>query len=452
MSDDRLFEAFHVLNEPIEPEADFAGRLFEALAGDLGFRPVTRRAAMARRFAGASPAFRLAYLAAILGLVIAAAIAVALVGGQRIQPRTAAEIVAASQAAQLDPPAYDMTIRADDERITRVRTDGRGAWRWDWIRDRERPAGAYEVHAAGQAAAYDPGYNTWTVSADGRTIVDAPPLTWHLPYHPVPNDPQAAEPGSSTAPPPEWFTCSSWVRLADDVVAGRPSYHVACDAREFWIDEESSLLVGVFSPTGQESAGVSGRATAMDLQPSFPPDMFALTPPAGALAVDPNNPPASTVLAVGRSAPRLTGTTLDGKAFDSAAQAGPQVVYFWATWCKPCAGSQLIDLETVAERHATAVTTVTITIGDQLGTVTGYVKANGIRLPVVNDSASLLKSWGISAIPALVMLDANGAVAALSIGPIPASELQSMYAALSAGQPVPTPVATSAPPAEAPSS
>lgn len=443
MSDDRPFDRFHVLDRPIKPEAAFAERLFDDLAVDLGFRPVTRREAVVRRFADASPAFRLAYLAAILGLLFAAVLAAALVGTQLVRAKTAAEIVSASQAAQLDPPAYDMTIRADDGRTTRVRMDGQGAWRWDRISDPEMPdmpAGTYEVHVGGQVGRYDPGYNSWSLSADDAPILYASLLGWQL----IP------KPSTTEPLPVGWFSCASWERLADDVIADRPAYHVACGAREFWVDEESSLLVGMLTPPGQELAGVSGRGMALTLAPTFPPDTFTLTGPAGAVAVDPNNPPASTVLAVGRSAPRLTGTTLDGTTVDTSAQAGPLVVYFWATWCSPCTGPQLSDLQTVATRHAPSVTTVTIATWDQLGTVTGYVGAKGIRLPVVNDSGSLLKSWGISAIPALVMLDRSGAVAALRLGPVPASELEQMYAALAAGEPVPTPSATAVPSREAP--
>jgi hypothetical protein len=141
MSDARPFDSFHVLDGPIEPDAAFRERLFEGLAADLGFRPVTRRGLIVRRFGDASPAFRLAYLAAMLGLLLAAAIVAALVGARLVNNKTPLDIVGASQAAQMDPPPYDMTINADDGRIIRVRTDGRGAWRLDRITDQELPTG-----------------------------------------------------------------------------------------------------------------------------------------------------------------------------------------------------------------------------------------------------------------------------------------------------------------------
>ena len=156
------------------------------------------------------------------------------------------------------------------------------------------------------------------------------------------------------------------------------------------------------------------------------------------MAIDPDNPPVSTVLEVGRKAPRLTGTTLDGKTFDTGTQPGPMVVFFWATWCPPCLGTPMTDLKTVAERHAASVATATVDADDHLDALTSYLSANPIRLPVVADSGSMMKSWGLDAVPALVMLDRSGAVAAMRVAPVSASDLEQMYAALSAGEPVPT--------------
>ncbi|MGE5624426.1 MAG: TlpA family protein disulfide reductase [Bacillota bacterium] len=47
--------------------------------------------------------------------------------------------------------------------------------------------------------------------------------------------------------------------------------------------------------------------------------------------------PAALALDTGDATPALTGTTLDGKAFDLAALKGKVVVVnLWATWCEPC--------------------------------------------------------------------------------------------------------------------
>jgi len=434
MDDKQLFDTFRVLDASAEPDLAFADTLFETLAGDLGFRADDRRRRAIVPMRPRASALRLAYVAAILGLLLAAALAAALLAGALLHERTAAEIVAASQAMQLEPPAYDMTVSGNGgSMVLRVRTNGHDAWRWDWISSPELAAGTFEVHDGTQVGRFDAADNTWTVSPDDRSSLDGTVLTWALPHVPTQGTSQ-----------PNWFICPSWTRLPDDAVAGRPAYHVACDKREFWVDQATFALVGVEAPSGEALGGFTGRATAFDSSPDFSSGTFAMAAPPGAVAVDPNNPPVSTVLVIGQPAPRISGATLDGTTFDTSTLSRPAAVYVWGPWCDPCAGSHLLDLQSVAERHASTVSTMTVAVASELGTVTGYVESNGIRLPVINDgnAGTISTAWKIQSIPALVMLDRNGVVVGIRSYALGPDDLERAYAALEAGLPVPTPEPT----------
>ncbi len=459
MSDDRPFDRFHVLDGPIQPEGAFAERLFEALAADLGYRPERGLAGLRRRARRAlglerppvgARALRLAYLAAILGLLVALAIGAALAAGQFLQ-RSAEDIVRASQALYRDGtvPAFTMTIRYRDASVDRFLWNGAGSLRIETVSGvglQGLAAGSYVVSTPQGRGIFDAGADTWLQgSRPALWPLDGLPLFW-INHEGVPVPVPAGQAPTAAPVPvaPPTYTCPAWLREADGTVAGRSVYHVTCGSVGFWIDTQTLVLLRNDNPEAHQLEVIGFEPGV-----SAPAEAFALVKPPGAF--DEADRPPSTVLVVGQPAPTLSGPLLGGGTFTSAALAGrPSVVYFWGTWCAPCLGPQLSDLQTVATRHAPSVTTVTIATSDQLGSVTGYVNANVIRLPVVNDSGSLSEAWGISAIPALVMLDRSGAVAALRIGPVPASELEQMYAALAAGEPVPTPSATAVPSSEAP--
>jgi len=440
MSDDRLRSAFRLLDTPLDPHPAFAERLYESLAIEAGFRGATARrrpwrwGTLVPDWRTMTPAMRLVYLAAVVTLLLAALIGAGLAARLLLAEPSAADIVAASQGVQQDPPAYRMTIQAiDPVRRYVISFDGHGAWRWDRLVEPELAAsaqGAYEIHADGRVGRFDPTFRTWSVTGDElRLVENGTWLSWieAVPY----------QPGS----PIPWISCDSWERLDDEVVASRPAYHLRCAAREFWVDTTSLLLAGMSTPQGSEGAGVSGMATALEIDPPFSSDTFALTAPVGAQVIDQNNPPASLVLRVGEPPPSWTATYLDGRVLDSSKLGLPAAVYAWAPWCPPCLGSTLQDLQAVASGHP-EITTVAVAL-DQQRTVRGYLTQHPLTVPVAYDDAdSLMGAWALNGIPTLVLLDRDGNVAAVHPGPLTGADLQAMYAALAAGDPIPSPVPT----------
>lgn len=143
MADDRMFAAFRTFDAPLDPDPAFADRLFEDLAVDLGYRPQRGLAGLRRRARRALgldrlpvgyPALRLAYLAALIGLLFALAIGAALVASQLLQ-RSAADIVSSSQALYRDGTAspFTMTIRYQDGSIERFLWNGAGSLRIETV-------------------------------------------------------------------------------------------------------------------------------------------------------------------------------------------------------------------------------------------------------------------------------------------------------------------------------
>ena len=174
MSDDRPFDRFHVLDRPIDPDPAFAERLFDDLAVDLGYRPERGLAGLRRRARRAlglerppvgARALRLAYLAAILGLLVALAIGAALAAGQFLQ-RSAEDIVRASQALYRDGtvPAFTMTIRYRDASVDRFLWNGTGSLRIETVSGvglQGLAAGSYVVSTPQGRGTFDAGWDTW---------------------------------------------------------------------------------------------------------------------------------------------------------------------------------------------------------------------------------------------------------------------------------------------------
>ena len=138
-------------------------------------------------------------------------------------------------------------------------------------------------------------------------------------------------------------------------------------------------------------------------------------------------------IALAADSPSLAGrglalTGLDGKRvpLDTLLASGPVVINFWATWCGPCR-VELPQLQKVyQEMEGKGVTFAAVSLdrGMKRDVLENFLKGRSIALPVYRDeSGSLAKVFGVSAIPATFVLAADGKVAFQSRGYRPGDEV-----------------------------
>jgi peroxiredoxin len=117
---------------------------------------------------------------------------------------------------------------------------------------------------------------------------------------------------------------------------------------------------------------------------------------------------------VGRMAPPLTLTTIDGKALDLAALRGRKAVYlkFWATWCVPCR-EQMPHFEQAKRTAGDDLEVVAINIGfdDTLAQINAYRRELGLTMPIVRDDDGRLgELFGLRVTPQHVVIGKDGRI------------------------------------------
>ncbi len=115
------------------------------------------------------------------------------------------------------------------------------------------------------------------------------------------------------------------------------------------------------------------------------------------------------------AAPVLQGVTLAGSAYRLPPHSTrPLLVHFWATWCPICRTEQS-TLAAIAHDYPDV-----ITIAMQSGKpeeVAGYLRAQGVDFPVVNDaSGNLSNAWGVHAVPASFIIAPDGQIRFVEVG------------------------------------
>lgn len=110
----------------------------------------------------------------------------------------------------------------------------------------------------------------------------------------------------------------------------------------------------------------------------------------------------------------LTLLDIDGKEvrLDRVAADQPLLLYFWATWCKPCRKTQP-KVAALAKKYEDRVKVVGINVGglDSPKDVKKYISRQKIPYTVLIDREDeAVKTFSVSAIPVIILLDGTGKI------------------------------------------
>lgn len=138
---------------------------------------------------------------------------------------------------------------------------------------------------------------------------------------------------------------------------------------------------------------------------------------AAALRPEPPERGDDGLLARGSEAPDWQLTDADGATLSLSALRGRVVVLdFWATWCGPCKQA-MPALQRVHEAYADApVTVLGMNAFERGGDAAAYMRAQGYTYRTVLEADAVARRYGVSGIPALLVIDAQGRVAWTEVG------------------------------------
>ncbi len=139
------------------------------------------------------------------------------------------------------------------------------------------------------------------------------------------------------------------------------------------------------------------------------------------------------------AAPKVSGELLSGKHFALSSLRGHVVVLnFWASWCNPCA-AEVPDMAKVAKASsADGVRFIGVNIRDHTDAARAFAQGRGMTYPSLYDPmgkvALAFRQVPPNTIPATIVLDRQGRVAAVLRRAVLAGTLQPMVDKVVRGQ------------------
>ena len=138
----------------------------------------------------------------------------------------------------------------------------------------------------------------------------------------------------------------------------------------------------------------------------------------------------------GQTAPGFSLTLLDGSTLKLSDLHGEvAVINFWASWCPPCK-DEMPDLQAVWEEYrGQGVTFIGIAFDDEEANVQRLSSELGITYPLGMDvDLRIATTYGVTAVPETFIVDSEGQVAYIHIGPVSAGMLREELDSLLEGQ------------------
>ncbi len=128
---------------------------------------------------------------------------------------------------------------------------------------------------------------------------------------------------------------------------------------------------------------------------------------------------------LGQQAPRIVGTTLQGREFDSSTYDGRYlVVNFFATWCIPCVREhdQLVRFQR-EQADAGQANLISVVFDDDEESVREFFAREGGDWPVVFAEPTTVSEWGVAGVPESYVVDPAGTVRYKLVGGVTAEGL-----------------------------
>ena len=135
---------------------------------------------------------------------------------------------------------------------------------------------------------------------------------------------------------------------------------------------------------------------------------------------------------VGDPAPDFRLTSLEGETLSLADLRGNVVVLnLWASWCPPCT-EELPALQSVWTAYQDAnVVFVGAAYREKKADVSAAKEAYGLTYPIGLDANNrIANAYGITGVPETYVIDADGRIAHVHIGPVTAEQLSQELAGL----------------------